>query len=369
MSRVLFISAHAPTKQYPQAGQKIAFTNLTKYAALYETVDVIVIANTAEINASKDLTAKFGSNLQVYRLSRLKKAINCIKNYHLPLKFASRQTQVIAKKIQQLLINNTYDIVHFEFSHAAVYIDIVKKYIDPIQTKIIISLHDVLTQVWLRRSGIKLIFNIEPARIFRYEQKLYSSANELWVLSEKDRNLLRSLFTISSEKLLVKPPEVSSFVHQVKRQTEKIEKKSFLFWAAMERPENEQAILTFVEKCFKKLLVKDQDFKLYIVGSNPSKKVLALAITHHQIIVTGFVEDPTKFFERAEVGIVPLLEGGGIKLKTLEMLEAGLPVIATSIGAEGIKLIDKKLIINDNLENWFELLFQETKSRALAGEV
>ena len=55
MSKILFISAHAPTNLYPQAGQKIALTNLNKYHVDNTTVDVVVIANFSEINAATDL--------------------------------------------------------------------------------------------------------------------------------------------------------------------------------------------------------------------------------------------------------------------------------------------------------------------------
>ena len=367
MSKVLFISAHAPTNQYPQAGQKIAFLNLAKYAALHEVLDVIVIANTLEIDAARDLIAEFGNSLYTYPLSRLKKTINCLNYYQVPLKFASRFNRVIVKKIQELLINTTYDIVHFEFSHATVYFDVVQKYINPQLTRTVISIHDIWTQVFLRQSARSWLSSIEAARTFRYEQKLYSSASELWVLSEKDSSLLTSLLMVNKEKIVVKSPQASSFVYQVKRQSEKIEKKSLLFWAAMDRLENEQAILTFVEKCFKKMIRQDREFKLYIVGSNPSKKVLALAC--QQITITGFIQDPTIFFEKAEIGIVPLLEGGGIKLKTLEMLEAGLPVISTSVGAEGILPLDKKLMISDDFENWFELLTEASKKYVVAGRI
>jgi glycosyltransferase involved in cell wall biosynthesis len=367
MSKVLFISAHTPTNQYPQAGHRIASMNLAKYADLHEIVDVIVIANTTETDVARDLITEFGKNLYTYPLSKLTKAINCLQYYQVPLKFASRFSRVVKKKIQELLIKNTYDIVHFEFSHAAVYFDVVQKYTNSQRTRTIISIHDVLTQVWLRQSVKRLFFDVEAARIFRYEQKLYSSASELWVLSEKDRRLLTSLFMVNSEKVVVKPPQASSFVSQVKRRSEKIEKKSLLFWAAMERPENEQAVLTFVEKCFKKIIQQDREFKLYIVGSNPSKKVLALACK--QITITGFIEDPSDFFEKAAIGIVPLLEGGGIKLKTLEMLEAGLPVVATSIGAEGIVSMDKKLIVSDNFEDWFEMLTKKFNNYLVTGGV
>lgn len=356
MTKILFISAHAPTMQYPQAGQRIAFTNLSEYANLSETIDTFVIANKTELDAAKDLSLKFGGNLYAYPLNNFKKIASCLFYHQIPFKFASRYTLKIEQKILELITIKNYDIIHFECSHAAVYIAAVNKHISSTQTKTVISLNDVWTQVFLRQSGRSLLSSNEVVRTFRYEKTIYSLAQELWVSSTKDRDLLTSLFSIPNEKITIKPPLVNSFVYRVQRSPDKIEVKSLLFWAAMGRPENERAILTFINLCFRKLIEQNRDFKLYIVGSNPSKKVIALAC--QQIIVTGFVEDPTEFFEKAEIGIVPLLEGGGVKLKTLEMLEAGLPVIATSIGAEGITSQNKKLIVSDRLEDWVMLLQQ-----------
>ncbi|MCV3213854.1 glycosyltransferase family 4 protein [Plectonema radiosum NIES-515] len=353
MSKILFISAHAPTNEYPQAGQKIAFKNLEEYAS-YGIVDVVVIANQAEIIAGKDLREKYSDRLYTHPLFKLNKISACLTYFQIPFKFSSRRQTAVIKKLQELLKQNTYDIIHFEYSHAAVYLDLIEPQINSKQTKTIISIHDVVSQSFLRKAENNLILGIEVARIFHYEKTLYSTANELWVLSQKDRDILTSLFSIPQERIIVKPPQLSNFIYQVKRHPEKIEKKSLLFWAAMSRPENEQAILTFVENCFSKLRQKDPEFKLYIVGSSPTKKVLALKSDN--IIVTGFALDPTAFFEKAEIGIVPLLKGAGIKLKTLEMLEAGLPVISTSVGAEGVYLTGKKLVVNDNFDEWVNLI-------------
>lgn len=353
MSKVLFISAHAPTNQYPQAGQKIALRYLEEYSNCY-VIDVVVIANKAEVIAAKDLVEKFDKQLYTYQLTKLDKVRSCLTHLDIPFKFSSRYQTTVVKRLQELLRENTYDIIHFEYSHAAVYLDFIKDQINSKVTKIVISIHDVVCQSFLRKAESNLILGIEVARLFHYEKTLYSTANELWVLSKKDRDILTSLFTITEENIIVKPPKLSSFIYQIKRRLENIEPKSLLFWGAMNRPENEQAILAFVERCFYKLLLKDADFKLYIVGSSPSKKVLALKSKN--IVVTGFVEDPTPFFEKAEIGIVPLLTGAGIKLKTLEMLEAGLSVISTTVGAEGVDFPANKLSVNDNFDDWVDLI-------------
>ena len=371
ISRCLFISAHAPTRLYPQAGQKIALDNLEKYAAIADEIDIIAIANQSEINAASDLCKKFSKNLYLYPLSKLTKINNCLRSISIPFKFGTRFQNEVAVKMQELLLTYKYDIIHFEYSHAAVYLELLHEFLkiqvcksqelQHHKTKTIISIHDIISHSFLRKSVTNPLLGIEVARIFCYENKLYSAASELWVLSEKDRNILTSLFTIPGDKIIVNYPRVSNFINNIHRTPEKIESNTLLFWAAMNRPENERGIIVFIEKCFQKILVKQPEFKLYIIGYKPSKKILKLA--NENIIVTGFVEDPTQFFEKAEIGIVPLLEGAGIKLKTLEMLHVKIPVISTSIGAEGIDITNQYLRINDNFDEWVDLIGNITLSK------
>ena len=357
---VLYISAHAPTKLYPQAGQKIAWYNLEQYSDNYgeSNLDVVVIANKAEIDAAQDLLTEHGNRLYTYPLSKLSKLKSCLTNYNLPLKFATRSHDKVTKKIQSLLYDNNYHIIHFEYSHAGVYLDLLLQSRLPVpvdnsstSNKIIISIHDVISQSFLRKAENNLLLGIEVARIFAYEKKIYHLADELWVLSKKDQEILTSLFSISPEKIIVRPPKLSDFIYKVNRKPEKIEANSILFWGAMDRPENEQAVIEFVNQCFHKLIPRNPEYKLYIVGSKPSPKILSLSSKN--ITVTGFVEDPTPYFEKAAIGIVPLLKGAGLKLKTLEMLQVGLPVISTTVGAEGVAENDN-LFVDDNIDRWDE---------------
>jgi polysaccharide biosynthesis protein PslH len=357
MSKILFISAHAPTYKYPQAGQKIAFNNILEYTQSGNKVDVLVISNQAEIDAASDLIDLFhqlNNHIYVYPLTKINKISSCIRNYYIPLKFATRSQTKISAQITELISKNTYDIIHFEYSHAAVYLELIQALINPEFTTTVISIHDIVTQSLLRKALNNPILGIEAGRTFNYEAKIYSTANNLWVLSQKDKDILTSLFSISPKKISVKAPKLSNFVYQVNRKSEQIEQKTLLFWAAMNRSENEEAILQFIDNCFQYLLQKDSEFKLYIVGSNPSVKIKKIASKN--IIITGFIENPIDFFERAAMGIVPLKIGAGIKLKTLEMLQAGLPVISTSVGAEGIDIAGKQLIVSDDFQEWIDLI-------------
>jgi len=117
-----------------------------------------------------------------------------------------------------------------------------------------------------------------------------------------------------------------------------------MYWGAMNRSENEDAAMFLIENVMPKLVRQIPDAKLYVVGNKPSARLLAC--TGKNVVVTGFVADPTEIFEKVRVGVVPLRKGAGIKVKTLEMLKAGIPVISSPVGAEGVELGEKLTVVN-----------------------
>jgi glycosyltransferase involved in cell wall biosynthesis len=75
-----------------------------------------------------------------------------------------------------------------------------------------------------------------------------------------------------------------------------------------------------------------------LVGSEPTEDMLAAAAREPRIEVTGAVPDTAPFFGSATVVPVPLREGGGTRFKVLEALAAGVPVVSTAKGVEGLEL-------------------------------
>jgi glycosyltransferase involved in cell wall biosynthesis len=85
----------------------------------------------------------------------------------------------------------------------------------------------------------------------------------------------------------------------------------------------------------------------WLVGRDPTPEVQALAneYTH----VTGWVDDVMPYYDQAKICIVPLWAGGGTRLKILEAMALGRPVVSTSIGCEGLEVVDgKHLFIADD---------------------
>lgn len=109
-------------------------------------------------------------------------------------------------------------------------------------------------------------------------------------------------------------------------------------WLAGTDSPNVSSLRWFVERAFPLIRQKVPDAVLRVTGANPPLTILHLASEH--VRFTGFVEDLSGFYGSALVAISPMLYGAGTKIKTIEAIQYGVPVVATSIGAEGLGLLD-----------------------------
>jgi len=114
------------------------------------------------------------------------------------------------------------------------------------------------------------------------------------------------------------------------------EPKTMIFMGLMSFYPNRHGLLYFLDEIFPLILSKVPEARLYVVGANPTRDVRKRA--SDRVIVTGFVEDVRPYVARAEVFIIPLLIGGGIRGKALEAMAMKIPIVTTTVGCEGINL-------------------------------
>lgn len=116
------------------------------------------------------------------------------------------------------------------------------------------------------------------------------------------------------------------------------EREDILFIGTFEHPPNIDAMNYFIDEVFPLLHQAKPDLKLYIVGPLAPKSLLSKASPH--IIFTGFVEDIAPLFHGVRLSIAPLRYGAGVKGKINSSMSYGVPVVATTIAAEGMGLED-----------------------------
>ncbi|MGM9669161.1 MAG: glycosyltransferase [Faecousia sp.] len=133
-------------------------------------------------------------------------------------------------------------------------------------------------------------------------------------------------------------------------------RRDLMFVGGYNHGPNVDAVLWMVEKIMPELRKLLPDVKFHMIGSNAPKEVIRLADDH--VIYDGMVSDRELdgFYRSCRVSVVPLRYGAGIKGKVVEAMQKGMPVMTTSVGAEGIEDAENILCIEDDPVKFAEKL-------------
>ena len=175
----------------------------------------------------------------------------------------------------------------------------------------------------------------EAAALERMERRTVGDFDHVVVVSEKEKSRLPA----GARSVLVCPngKEPSAVLPDAPDAT-------VAFVATMGWAPNVDAAVWLGREIWPKVLARVPHAHLLLVGQDPAPSVLALAGEH--VEVTGTVADVTPYLARSRVVVAPLRAGGGTRLKILEALDAGRPVVATSVGCEGMEdLVGRGVIV------------------------
>ncbi|MDP3921348.1 MAG: glycosyltransferase [Candidatus Omnitrophota bacterium] len=113
-----------------------------------------------------------------------------------------------------------------------------------------------------------------------------------------------------------------------------------LFCGLLSFPHNEEAVFFFCEKIFPLIRERVPGAVFTVIGKDPAARLLKLN-ERPGVEIVGFVPSTQPYYERASITVVPLLNGAGTRIKILEAMAYGRPVVSTTVGAEGIAVSDK----------------------------
>lgn len=196
--------------------------------------------------------------------------------------------------------------------------------------------HDVVFQRISRRPLLGFL----QAAVRRVELRLLAHVDRCQTLSHKDAVLLREA---GYRGELVVAPAAGLKVGSV-REGMSIETvlrdfpghANLVFFGNMHRPENHGSILHFLRVAYLHIRRRHPNVQFWILGLAPRWTLRLHARFIPGVHVVGAVDDPLPAFQAATLCVVPLLTGAGVKLKVVQMLEAGATVVTTPVGAEGI---------------------------------
>jgi len=200
--------------------------------------------------------------------------------------------------------------------------------------------HNVEYDLWYRsyrsaKNFLSRAYFYDQYRMMRRDEiELCMKPDALLTTSERDKAIFEKDLPRQTIHVIPNGVDTDYFVPQEAQEVP----NSMVFSGVMNYLPNNQGIIHFLDKIFPLILKRKGDAKVFIVGAEPTKALRDRANGH--IVVTGRVDDVRRYIAQAQVYVIPLLVGGGTRLKALEASAMKKAIVSTSVGCEGIDFRD-----------------------------
>jgi glycosyltransferase involved in cell wall biosynthesis len=189
---------------------------------------------------------------------------------------------------------------------------------------------------------------IESKSLSEYENQTWQKFSFRTVVSEADKQELDSRCSKGKTLVVKNGIDVQNIQPVANPQSDKI-----LFMGTMSYYPNIDAVLYFVSEILPSIWQQNYQIIFCIAGRQPPKIIQDLASNNSQIEVIADPEDMSKIAAECKLSVVPLRSGSGTRIKILHSMAMGLPVVSTSVGCEGLAMVDRKhLLIRDIPKNF-----------------
>ncbi|MCO5182771.1 MAG: glycosyltransferase family 4 protein [Anaerolineae bacterium] len=209
----------------------------------------------------------------------------------------------------------------------------------------------------------KAVFRLEARKMARYELETCAQFDELVWVTDEDR---AALARIDMDGKLPPGRTIPICVNSAEKPliTLQPDAHRVMFLGGLHWPPNAQGILWFVETVWPLVRAKVPDAVLTIIGRDPPAELQHANLTN--IEIPGYVTDLQPYLSESAVFTVPLHAGGGMRVKIIDAWSWGVPIVSTSIGAEGIQIeTGVNVLIADEPVAFAQAVIRLLESRAL----
>ena len=206
----------------------------------------------------------------------------------------------------------------------------------------------------------RAFYRREARKLFLEEKEVYEKQDAIFVTSSRDKSLMDAEFP-GVPKYVVPNGVDTSFFHPSEAGRDE---RTIVFTGAMNYFPNADGMIWFLREIFPLVKRRVPGARVKIVGGGPPRQLTALA--SEGVVITGYVEDVRPYVRGAGVYAVPLRMGGGTRLKVLEAMAMERPVVTTSVGCEGIHVVDgTSVLVADAPDRFAEAVIELMNNAAL----
>ena len=259
--------------------------------------------------------------------------------------FARHRRRAVSRTLREESTHRPPDVLYLDHLDSLVYAG------GHGRVPLVVDMHNVYSRLALRaaaeaRGAVRRRYLAgEAALIARMEQRAVQVAHTILAVSDDDARYFSAL---GAARVVTVPNGVDCAAYNRLPAEARTGPPTILYVGSLSWPPNVSAARFLAVEVLPVVRRRLPDARVIIVGKDPDPDLMALARTDAGVHVVGSVPDVVPYFRNAHVLAVPLEAGGGTRLKILEAFAAGLPVIGTTVGCEGICARDgEHLVIAD----------------------
>lgn len=293
---------------------------------------------------------------RIFRSVLFNKSLYLLKHY----------SDDIYNYVEKLYLENKYDIIHCEHTAMApIAIKLKKKY----GVTIGLRLHNIEYRIWqlyaenLPLYNPKKLIITQQAKLLKFaESKIYSDCDVCFAITDDEKDCAIELSQMAN--VITSSVGVDIDIWQYNSDAKK-DSQTMILATTYKWFHNVDGLKWFIIEVLPILREKLPDAKLKLLGKEPPEWLNGYK--SQGVEVVGYVDKVQPYFDKANVYIAPLFVGAGIRIKILEAMAMGLPVVATSVSAAGIKALESDGLFitddpNETANHLFYLLSYPDKS-------
>lgn len=293
----------------------------------------------------------------------------------LPYFIKKYRSESMRSEVARLTGDGAFDVVVCDFLHPSVNMP------DDVPCATVLFQHNVEAMIWKRHYEVqtnplkKAYLYAQWRKSVAYEREACRSFDAVVAVSADDRELMRGEYGV--ERVADVPTGVDTEFYRpgaaardgiaAIASRDDRNRHNLVFTGSMDWLPNEDAMQYFTTEVMPRVRAEVPDVTLTVVGRKPYASLVELGKRDASIEVTGRVEDVRPYMERAAVYIVPIRIGGGTRLKIYEAMAMEVPMVSTTIGAEGLPVRDgEELLLADTPETFAAAIVRLLKDKDFA---
>jgi glycosyltransferase involved in cell wall biosynthesis len=371
--KVLFLTQVLP---YPlDAGPKVRAYYVLRHLAARHAVTLLSFVRASDSPAALDHLREFCAQVVTVPMprARWREAAAALRSLVRgePILIARDWLPAMAAALTQLTAQTQFDIVHADQLWMAPYALAARAGSRGHAPRLVLDQHNAVYLIprRLAESARSLprrsVWGREAGLMARYEQRTNLAFDQVVTVTAPDQQALAALYPQPPRPRFSAVIPICIDARAVTPLPRPAE-PGLLFLGGMHWPPNAEGVRWFARDAWPAIQAEHPTATFYAIGKQPPAELSGLP----HVTAPGYVDDPDDFWRRSQVFVVPLLAGGGMRVKILDAWARGLPVVSTTIGAEGLDVRDgENLLLADTPANFARAINRVLADPALAARL